>query len=130
MNSFLADVLELELFHGSRAAGLLSLDVRFSDPEWLFGPGIYMSAELDVARTYKHGNGALYEVRVSGCNSGAIDLDRSWAEQSFLATAVGTRLLRKFELSRPENLWGTNARDRSEERRVGKECRSRWSPYH
>src|SRR5256885_9382818 len=22
------------------------------------------------------------------------------------------------------------ARDRSEERRVGKECRSRWSPYH
>ena len=23
-----------------------------------------------------------------------------------------------------------NADDRSEERRVGKECRSRWSPYH
>ena len=23
-----------------------------------------------------------------------------------------------------------NARTRSEERRVGKECRSRWSPYH
>ena len=23
-----------------------------------------------------------------------------------------------------------NAYDRSEERRVGKECRSRWSPYH
>ena len=26
------------------------------------------------------------------------------------------------------NLEGS--RDRSEERRVGKECRSRWSPYH
>src|SRR5579863_4301636 len=25
---------------------------------------------------------------------------------------------------------GGNARGRSEERRVGKECRSRWSPYH
>ena len=24
----------------------------------------------------------------------------------------------------------TAERDRSEERRVGKECRSRWSPYH
>ena len=24
----------------------------------------------------------------------------------------------------------TQLRDRSEERRVGKECRSRWSPYH
>ena len=23
-----------------------------------------------------------------------------------------------------------NAKRRSEERRVGKECRSRWSPYH
>ena len=23
-----------------------------------------------------------------------------------------------------------NSMDRSEERRVGKECRSRWSPYH
>src|SRR2546421_4488541 len=25
---------------------------------------------------------------------------------------------------------GDGGRDRSEERRVGKECRSRWSPYH
>src|SRR3712207_9583865 len=25
---------------------------------------------------------------------------------------------------------GVVVRDRSEERRVGKECRSRWSPYH
>ena len=24
----------------------------------------------------------------------------------------------------------SSERDRSEERRVGKECRSRWSPYH
>ena len=26
--------------------------------------------------------------------------------------------------------YGHNSDDRSEERRVGKECRSRWSPYH
>ena len=25
---------------------------------------------------------------------------------------------------------GTISQERSEERRVGKECRSRWSPYH
>ena len=30
-----------------------------------------------------------------------------------------------------EAFWnGTKDHDRSEERRVGKECRSRWSPYH
>src|ERR1044072_4031663 len=30
--------------------------------------------------------------------------------------------------SRPARQW--RKRNRSEERRVGKECRSRWSPYH
>src|SRR3989441_7830790 len=29
-----------------------------------------------------------------------------------------------------KDLTGAEAEDRSEERRVGKECRSRWSPYH
>ena len=28
------------------------------------------------------------------------------------------------------SLWLWNRLQRSEERRVGKECRSRWSPYH
>jgi len=28
------------------------------------------------------------------------------------------------------DLGGTAHEERSEERRVGKECRSRWSPYH
>ena len=31
------------------------------------------------------------------------------------------------EVKKPETI---NYRTRSEERRVGKECRSRWSPYH
>ena len=29
-----------------------------------------------------------------------------------------------------EGYWPIALHDRSEERRVGKECRSRWSPYH
>src|SRR3712207_9318512 len=33
----------------------------------------------------------------------------------------------KLVLTKNENYWGEK---RSEERRVGKECRSRWSPYH
>src|SRR2546421_6028848 len=31
---------------------------------------------------------------------------------------------------RKQRRGGKGVRDRSEERRVGKECRSRWSPYH
>ena len=33
-------------------------------------------------------------------------------------------------LSLPDFRAGERTRSRSEERRVGKECRSRWSPYH
>src|SRR4030043_2335199 len=46
------------------------------------------------------------------------------AEDTKLKRPVALKLL-PLELSHsPE------ARERSEERRVGKECRSRWSPYH
>ena len=44
--------------------------------------------------------------------------------------------LRALESGDPESQWGKgimelmDAVERSEERRVGKECRSRWSPYH
>src|SRR6202023_2963082 len=33
-------------------------------------------------------------------------------------------------ITEPFRVFEGTARDRSEERRVGKECRSRWSPYH
>src|SRR3712207_6867152 len=56
------------------------------------------------------------------------------------ATAVDTRLLPYWDLYaalRPVHDiaewaagWSALGRTRSEERRVGKECRSRWSPYH
>src|SRR2546427_13240394 len=41
---------------------------------------------------------------------------------------------RLFDLLRDpaerQNVLATRPEERSEERRVGKECRSRWSPYH
>ena len=38
-------------------------------------------------------------------------------------------ILAKYRIN-PGNVGFGKKRDRSEERRVGKECRSRWSPYH
>jgi len=40
--------------------------------------------------------------------------------------------IRRLIADRPDLAitWIILAADRSEERRVGKECRSRWSPYH
>ena len=34
------------------------------------------------------------------------------------------------DLSKKMHVTASQIRQRSEERRVGKECRSRWSPYH
>ena len=36
----------------------------------------------------------------------------------------------EFFKSKSSNKWDWTSLMRSEERRVGKECRSRWSPYH
>ena len=40
------------------------------------------------------------------------------------------RACRRYLHSMEENYGGHGMVARSEERRVGKECRSRWSPYH
>src|SRR2546430_17716337 len=45
-----------------------------------------------------------------------------------VSRALGLTLGRWGELRRAKD--GDADADRSEERRVGKECRSRWSPYH
>src|ERR1043165_1105568 len=47
-------------------------------------------------------------------------------------TVVAVQALNRFYMGRSTETsagWMTR-QDRSEERRVGKECRSRWSPYH
>ena len=52
--------------------------------------------------------------------------------QLVLAKEMGAELralgLKDVEVT--EHAYVTATRSRSEERRVGKECRSRWSPYH
>src|SRR3712207_8880910 len=44
---------------------------------------------------------------------------------------VGVRVVEELAKKQVGEVWlNPGADDRSEERRVGKECRSRWSPYH
>src|SRR3712207_2593068 len=50
--------------------------------------------------------------------------------EGWTSARFGYRLYRIFFKTYTEKLWGVPATSRSEERRVGKECRSRWSPYH
>src|SRR5256885_15711789 len=54
--------------------------------------------------------------------------DARWTDTGLVRTLVGHQLKKKgcVESKTPPATKST----RSEERRVGKECRSRWSPYH
>src|SRR4051812_49573560 len=49
----------------------------------------------------------------------------SWATAQVLGPVLGSQVVQHYDFT---SLWWLVAR--SEERRVGKECRSRWSPYH
>ena len=53
-----------------------------------------------------------------GCKKKMLDYGSRHTTPVTLGTAIGMTWAAAFE------------KDRSEERRVGKECRSRWSPYH
>ena len=56
---------------------------------------------------------------------------RKWriedSEELYNITGWGTSY---FGINDKGHVVVTPRKDRSEERRVGKECRSRWSPYH
>src|SRR5436309_11601970 len=57
---------------------------------------------------------------------------RDWSSDVCSSDLIDSRqLVRTRRMATPPNVSRlTSALIRSEERRVGKECRSRWSPYH
>src|SRR2546425_12804184 len=69
--------------------------------------------------------GALLALPAQGAAQRALKDHRFWA-----APRVSEQRLTAWSVSTPPS-WSSQPKStRSEERRVGKECRSRWSPYH
>ena len=64
----------------------------------------------------------LEELTLLGRLADRIEVDREWREPLLALLGCLTQS--------PETLSRVQGHRRSEERRVGKECRSRWSPYH
>ena len=63
---------------------------------------------------------------VLGTRTGVTKVGTSLTKNSISRIGIQT----EFERSGVEKILKLFREDRSEERRVGKECRSRWSPYH
>ena len=70
---------------------------------------------------------------VAPSNATALDNLCIKVEREILLNALGLELYNEFKaltLITIEDIGNERWKKRSEERRVGKECRSRWSPYH
>src|SRR3989441_12290942 len=93
------------------------------------------SAGLQVRNYFGGEESKRYILETTGCGVAFFDYDNDGWLDIFLVN--GSRLSGFPAGQEPTNHLFHNNRDgtfadvtRSEERRVGKECRSRWSPYH
>ena len=83
-----------------------------------------------------------YFIKTYGCQANKAESERQetfYLQKGFKATKkwqqaqeifINTCSVRKAADDRVYSLLNKMESSRSEERRVGKECRSRWSPYH
>src|SRR3546814_8175511 len=96
--------------------------------------GCMMSYTVHVVFFFKQKTA--YEMRISDCSSDVCSSDLVWARSSqpWPGGLRGTHHTPPVCSGRASKSRRARLPDRSEERRVGKECvstcRSRWSPYH
>ena len=98
----------------------------------LLNPLISPYGRYIISLDYKdtHGGARINKLQEVLCNN-FYDFDRSIIKQIILIKSHHVELLQLTDIligALSYNL--RNLSQRSEERRVGKECRSRWSPYH
>src|SRR5256886_12629913 len=98
--------------------------------------------ECDIFFFFQAEDG-IRDLTVTGVQTCALPISRKWANSALVST-VPPDLLETTNSALPGSMRPEKARTcagtiesttsisgiRSEERRVGKECRSRWSPYH
>src|SRR5258707_12374884 len=85
--------------------------------------------DATVRRLRNHGSTAR-NVHSYGFNSRLDDLHAGVLSAKLKHIDAWNDLRRKWAAHYTAGFKGCQTFDRSEERRVGKECRSRWSPYH
>src|SRR2546427_13166611 len=90
--------------------------VFMASEDWQLGPN------LDALDDLLHGG--------YGALAGHDQVTLVWRDIAHSRAALGVDATRRWLQAKLDGTGHFNAQARSEERRVGKECRSRWSPYH
>src|SRR2546425_13199196 len=118
----------------SAAAAFVTAGVtRLVAPVWSFGPqgeggtSLVQSVWATAAdvETRRRNPAASIETRFMATHSFST-VNGTWATRDRIVSPIPTRL----QVVPQWIAAAVQGQDRSEERRVGKECRSRWSPYH
>src|SRR2546426_11828836 len=99
----------------------------FEQSQWQYTPSS-VAAERRAA-AYASSAPAFFGIAKSGSTFAAVMPDRGWGCVEPLAGRVRNTTPASATTAAPATTHGPLV-TRSEERRVGKECRSRWSPYH
>ena len=94
---------------------------------------IYFNLKLSLKQFYQNSN--FYDKKISKTK----DISFGYKPSPYLLSSIVKYQKKKYKIEdfALESIWQNNLKyeefkklNRSEERRVGKECRSRWSPYH
>jgi hypothetical protein len=103
MEKYMAQVSDAEvlttLLHGTRSVSIDRFDLKHCEENRPFGPAIYLTADLDVARCYVRPPGGVYEVTLTGKSCYTINLDRHIEEQSPQASRAIQFLFNEIGLS-------------------------------
>src|SRR3989449_10524105 len=90
----------------------------------LLMPSLYEPCGLTQMRAQHYGAVPVAR-RVGGLTDSIVDGITGFLFDEYAPAALAQAVQRAVDAYADRNAWR-----RSEERRVGKECRSRWSPYH
>ena len=90
-----------------------------------FQGGSILTDEMLVKSHFKGGSILTYDMLIKTFSRG--EHSNWWNAGNAISRGKRSNC---WNAGKHSNCWNACVKNRSEERRVGKECRSRWSPYH
>src|ERR1039457_2342881 len=111
--------LRMDIAQQRHRARIVKLEAQF----FALRPGAEVVGEFFIAADFLQAEDGIRDYKVTGVQTCALPICEVWKIPGACFSEKATARKRSPRVD-------CNSYHRSEERRVGKECRSRWSPYH